>query len=89
MRTLRRWLAIFSGEEGGQGLVEYTLLLAFLAMASAGVLTQLGVTVQGPWSTASATLDTASGSTPSDSTTNPSGGNDGHGGHGDHGGDGH
>jgi hypothetical protein len=36
MRTLRQKLAIFFREDCAQGLTEYSLLLAFLALAAAG-----------------------------------------------------
>ena len=84
MRTLSQRIAIFFQEDVAQGLVEYTLLLAFLAMAAAGILTQVGLTVQGPWNRAGTTLEQAGATNPS-TASDPSGGGDGgDGGHGDH-----
>ncbi|MCU1234541.1 MAG: hypothetical protein JWP63_2508 [Candidatus Solibacter sp.] len=68
--------------------MEYSLLIAFLAMAAIGVLSQVGVGVQGPWNTAGTTLAAANGN-PSTTATTPGGGGRDHG-DGDHGdGDGH
>jgi Flp pilus assembly pilin Flp len=72
---LGKWFRTFRRDDDAQDLVEYTLLIGFLAMAAVGVMSQLGVTIQGPWSTAQTTLAVAN-ATP---TTPPSG--DGHGDH--------
>jgi Flp pilus assembly pilin Flp len=63
----------FFHEDHAQDLVEYSLLIAFVAMAAAGVLSQVGVGVQGPWSSAKTTLAAANG-TPSAITSPPAGG---------------
>jgi Flp pilus assembly pilin Flp len=57
---LRRIVRFFS-EDSAQDLTEYALLMAFVAMAAAGILSQTGVSVQAPWSTATTTLATANG----------------------------
>jgi Flp pilus assembly pilin Flp len=56
---LRRWFHIFRREDGAQDLVEYTLLLGFVALAAIGIMSQAGVSVQGPWTTAQTTLEKA------------------------------
>jgi Flp pilus assembly pilin Flp len=35
---MRNWLRTFSKAEDGQDLIEYSLLIAFLALASAGLM---------------------------------------------------
>jgi Flp pilus assembly pilin Flp len=61
MHIVRRFLC----EEGGQDLIEYTLLLAFVALASAALFINAGTAVNGIWKTASkqlANANTAAGS---------------------------
>ena len=43
-------------EEGGQDLVEYSLLLAFVALASAALFIGAGTSVAGIWSQANSRL---------------------------------
>lgn len=43
-------------EDGGQDLVEYTLLLAFVCLASAGLFTSVGGSVGGIWKQANTLL---------------------------------
>jgi len=78
VRRILQRLTAFLREELGQDLIEYSLLIAFLAMAAIGVLSQLGVTVQGPWNTAGTTLAAANAT--GTATTSPGDGGD-HGGH--------
>ena len=47
-------------DESGQDLIEYTLLLAFLALVAAGVFISSGTTVKGIWNSASTQLTSAS-----------------------------
>ena len=42
--------------EEGQDLIEYTLLLAFVALVAAGLFINAGQSVSGIWGTASKTL---------------------------------
>ncbi len=49
----------FLNDEQGQDLIEYTLLLAFVALASAALFISAGGSVSGIWSTASSRLDEA------------------------------
>jgi len=47
--------AFWYGEEG-QDMVEYSLLLAFIALAAVGLLTGIKTQISGLWSTISSTL---------------------------------
>jgi Flp pilus assembly pilin Flp len=49
----------FITDERGQDLIEYTLLLAFVALASAALFISAGGTVNTIWSTANSRLSTA------------------------------
>jgi len=49
----------FWREESGQDLIEYTLLLAFVALASASLFLSAGNSVSGIWGNASTQLSTA------------------------------
>ena len=49
----------FVKEEQGQDLIEYTLLMAFIALASAAIFTQAGTSVNSIWHSASTQLSTA------------------------------
>jgi Flp pilus assembly pilin Flp len=46
-------------DEGGQDLIEYTLLMAFVAMASAALFIGAGGSIQGIWSTVNTQLSAA------------------------------
>lgn len=46
-------------EEAGQDLVEYSLLLAFIALAAVGVLTNVSKSVEGLWKTVNSSLASA------------------------------
>ena len=50
----------FLRDEQGQDLIEYTLLLAFVALASAAIFITAGQSVSGIWGTASTQLGNAS-----------------------------
>lgn len=52
----------FVKDENGQDLIEYTLLLAFVALASAAVFTSTGQSISGIWGSASTQLSTANAS---------------------------
>jgi Flp pilus assembly pilin Flp len=52
----------FLREEQGQDLVEYTLLLAFVALASAALFIGAGGSVSGIWQTANSRLAAANSS---------------------------
>lgn len=49
----------FLNDEQGQDLIEYTLLMAFIALASAAVFVNAGKSVKGIWGAASNQLSAA------------------------------
>ena len=55
MKNARR----FFREEAGQDLVKYSLLLAFVALASAALFSNGGTSIAGIWTTTSQRLTTA------------------------------
>jgi Flp pilus assembly pilin Flp len=55
MRSLNRFFL----DESGQDLIEYTLLLAFVALASAALFIGAGNSVKGIWLTTNSQLDSA------------------------------
>jgi Flp pilus assembly pilin Flp len=46
----------FVREEEGQDLIEYTLLMAFIALASAAIFINAGKSISGIWSSANSQL---------------------------------
>ncbi len=52
----------FWNDEQGQDLVEYTLMLAFIGLASAALYTGAGSSVNVIWSNTNSELSTAAGS---------------------------
>jgi Flp pilus assembly pilin Flp len=52
----------FWADDGGQDLIEYTLMLAFVALASAALFVGAGHSINTIWSKAGAQLSTAAGS---------------------------
>jgi Flp pilus assembly pilin Flp len=52
----------FLRDEQGQDLIEYTLLLAFVALASAGLFISAGGSVSGIWGRANTQLGAAAAS---------------------------
>ncbi len=55
---MRRW-KLFYGDESGQDLVEYSLLLAFVCLASAALFIGVGRAIASIWSTANTSLSQA------------------------------
>jgi Flp pilus assembly pilin Flp len=49
----------FYCDEQGQDLIEYTLLLAFVVLGSAGLMTKAGTSVKTIWTAGSTTLANA------------------------------
>ena len=49
----------FWNDEGGQDLIEYTLLMAFVALASAALFIGAGGSVSGIWTASSSQLSAA------------------------------
>jgi Flp pilus assembly pilin Flp len=53
------FLRNFWNDEQGQDLIEYTLLMAFVALASAALFLGAGGSIKGIWTTTNATLTNA------------------------------
>jgi len=49
-------------DEGGQDLIEYTLLMAFVALASAALFISSGASISSIWSTSNVQLSAAASS---------------------------
>ena len=56
-----KYLFQFLRDEEGQDLIEYTLLMAFIALASAAIFVSAGSSVSGIWGVASNQLSNAAG----------------------------
>jgi Flp pilus assembly pilin Flp len=56
---MKNFIKNFLAEESGQDLIEYTLLMAFIALASAAVFVNAGTSISSIWSTGSTQLSTA------------------------------
>lgn len=56
---MKNMIMRFVKDEQGQDLIEYTLLMAFIALASAAVFTNAGKSISGIWGNASTQLSTA------------------------------
>lgn len=54
--TTRSQVRTFLRDEQGQDMVEYSLLLAFIALAAVGLLSGIKTQISGLWSTISSTL---------------------------------
>lgn len=52
-------IRVFWRGETGQDLIEYALLLAFVALAAAAIFIQAGTTLSGIWSTTNLVLSNA------------------------------
>lgn len=61
-RLMRNLLLRFLRDENGQDLIEYTLLMAFIVLASAAVFTSAGNSLTGIWSSTSGQLSAANSS---------------------------
>jgi len=61
-RNMRTLIARFLQEEQGQDLIEYTLLLAFVCLASAALFISAGGSVSGIWSSTNSQLALANSS---------------------------
>src|SRR5437764_12054993 len=49
----------FGKEEGGQDLIEYSLLLSFLALSSVALLGSIGTTITGFWTNVNSMMENA------------------------------
>jgi Flp pilus assembly pilin Flp len=56
---MMRGIAEFIRNEQGQDLIEYTLLMAFIALASAAIFTQAGSSVNSIWKSGKNVLSNA------------------------------
>ena len=56
---MKNFFRTFVKDEQGQDLIEYTLLLAFVALASAALFTSAGKSVSTIWTAASTQLNAA------------------------------
>ncbi|MGA7236076.1 MAG: Flp family type IVb pilin [Bryobacteraceae bacterium] len=56
---MKHMLKTFVKEERGQDLIEYTLLMAFVALASAALFIGAGGSISGIWSSTNTQLATA------------------------------
>ena len=57
--TMKRAFLQFCGDEQGQDLIEYTLLMAFIVLGSAALMTKAGASVKTVWTAGSSTLAAA------------------------------
>lgn len=56
---MKKFIKNFLVEESGQDLIEYTLLMAFIALASAAVFVNAGGSINSIWATGSTQLTSA------------------------------
>ena len=56
---MKNMIMRFVKEEEGQDLIEYTLLMAFVALASAAIFIQAGNSIKGIWTSANTQLANA------------------------------
>jgi Flp pilus assembly pilin Flp len=59
---MKTWIRQLVKQESGQDLIEYTLLLAFLALVAAGVFIASGTSVASIWGSSSTLLTSANSS---------------------------
>ena len=59
MTNLKLLIANLLKDEQGQDLIEYTLLMAFVALASAALFLGAGGSIKGIWTTTNGQLDAA------------------------------
>ena len=53
---MKNMMIRFINDEQGQDLIEYTLLMAFIALASAAIFIQAGTSISGIWGSANTQL---------------------------------
>ncbi len=56
---MKQFVLDFLTDETGQDLIEYTLLMAFVALASAALFLGAGGSIQGIWTTSNSQLTAA------------------------------
>jgi Flp pilus assembly pilin Flp len=59
IQTMIQLLREFISDDQGQDLIEYTLLMAFVALASAALFIGAGGSIKGIWSTTASQLEAA------------------------------
>jgi Flp pilus assembly pilin Flp len=59
---MKTFFAAIWTDDSGQDLIEYTLMLAFVALASAALFSSAGGSVNAIWTNANSQLSTAAGS---------------------------
>jgi Flp pilus assembly pilin Flp len=59
MAALFQWTRGFGQDENGQDLIEYTLLMAFVALSSAALFINTGSSVSKIWSSGNSALSLA------------------------------
>jgi len=62
LRNLTTTVKMFWNDDQGQDLIEYTLLMAFVALASAALFLGAGGSISGIWSTSNSQLVAANSS---------------------------
>jgi Flp pilus assembly pilin Flp len=62
MKRILQILKSFSQDEQGQNLIEYTLLIAFVALASAAIFFGAGGSISSIWTSANTQLSSAAAS---------------------------
>ncbi|MGO4885658.1 MAG: Flp family type IVb pilin [Bryobacteraceae bacterium] len=85
---MKRFLRNLLGDECGQDLIEYSLLVAFVALTTAGLFLGSGQNVSQTWSSANSVLTTAADQQNPPANTGGGGGDQGGDGGHDGGGDG-
>lgn len=56
---MKQTVLSFLADDHGQDLIEYTLLMAFVALASAALFLGAGGSIKGIWSTSNSQLEAA------------------------------
>ena len=59
MKTVIKNFRSFTNDEQGQDLIEYTLLIAFVALASAALFIGAGSSIKGIWNVTNTQLNAA------------------------------
>jgi Flp pilus assembly pilin Flp len=59
IHIISRWLCTWAADQSGQDLIEYSLLLAFVALAAAGLILGAGSNLNGAWDEGSELLHSA------------------------------
>jgi Flp pilus assembly pilin Flp len=73
---MKRFREIFLSQDSGQDLIEYTLLVAFVALTTAGLFLSSGASIDQAWSSANSVLAVAA--SPQSPSSNGGGGSGRH-----------